>query len=78
MPPAAIALSSWIDSWRGTGYVVGGMRRLGDDVELKQFPMAWRVNFRKRGDDHVVGIAWEPPPWHAVQSAAWAALTSAR
>ena len=46
-PPAAVALATWLDNWRGLGAVVGGMRRLGYDVELKQFPQAWRVNFRQ-------------------------------
>ena len=35
------------------------MRRLGYDAELKQFPQAWRVNFRVRGDEDVVGSASE-------------------
>ena len=78
IPPAAIALATWLDSWRGVGAVVGGMRRLGYEVEMKQFPMAWRVNFRMRGVEHVVGSAWEESAWRAVQRAAWAALASAR
>ena len=44
-PPAAVALATWLDSWRGVGAVVGGMRRLGYEVEMKvemkQFPNAW-------------------------------------
>ena len=51
------------------------MRRLGYDVEMKQFPMAWRVNFRQRGDERVVGSGWEETAWRAVQRAAWAVLT---
>ena len=50
------------------------MPRLGYAVELKQFPMAWRVNFRVRGDEHVVGSAWESTAWRAVQRAAWQAI----
>jgi len=48
--------STGLDSWSGVGAVVGGMRRLGYDVELKQFPMAWRVKFAARGDEHVVAL----------------------
>ena len=59
MPAVAIALATWLDNWRGVGAVVGGMRRLGYDVEMKQLPVGWRVNFRVRGDEHVVGSAWE-------------------
>ena len=53
-PPVAVALATWLDNRRGVGAVVGGMRRL----EMKQFPMAWRLNFRVRGNEHVVGSAW--------------------
>ena len=56
----------------------GGMRRLGYEIEMKQFPMAWRVNFRVRGGEHVLGSAWEPTAWRAVQRAAWAALAKHR
>jgi hypothetical protein len=70
------ALATWLDSWRGVGAVVGGMRRFGYDVELKQFPMAWLVNFRKRGDEQIVGSAWELTGCRSVQRAAWAALNA--
>jgi hypothetical protein len=52
------------------------MRRLGYDAELKQFPQAWRVNFRMRGDEHIAGSAWEETPQRAMQSAAWATITA--
>ena len=76
IPPAAIALATWLDSWRGVGAVVAGMRRLGYDVEMKQFGEHWRANFRMRGDEHVGGSAWEDTPWRSVQGAAWAALNA--
>jgi hypothetical protein len=75
VPPVAIALATWLDSWRGVGAVVGGMRRLGYEVEMKQFPMAWRVNFRKRGGEYVVGSAWETTAWRAVQRSACEVLS---
>lgn len=76
-PPAAVTvLGRWMNSWRGLGDVVGGMRVQGFDVELRQFPHAWRANFYPTGVAHsiVMGTAWEPTPWRAVQRAAWAAL----
>ena len=75
--PAAMALTTWLDSWRGVGAVVGGMRRLGCAVEIKQFSMAWRVNFRVRADEYVVGSAWEETAWRSVQRAAWLSLSVA-
>ena len=73
LPPAARALATYLDSWTGVGAVVVGMQRLGYVVELKEFPMAWRVNFRMRDVDTVTGTAWEPTAWRAVQRAARAA-----
>ena len=79
-PPAAVALSRWMSSWRGLGAVVAGMRAQGFDVELKQYPHAWRASFFPTGIAHsiVLGSAWEPTPWRAVQRAGWAALHAAR
>ena len=76
MPPAARELATWLDSWTGIGAVVVGMQRLGYVVEMKAFPMAWRVNFMMRDVDTVAGSAWEPTAGRAVQCSAWAALRS--
>jgi hypothetical protein len=77
-PPLALsALRSWLDSWRGVGDVIVGMHRQGYDVELRQYPDAWRANFYPTGVAHSVieGSAWERTPSLAVQRAAWEALS---
>jgi hypothetical protein len=53
------------------------MVRQGFNVELRQFPQGWRVNFYPAGLAHsvVVGSAWELTPGPAVQKAAWEALS---
>ena len=60
LPPAARALATYLDSWTGVGAVVVGRQRLGYVVEMKEFPMAWSVNFGMRDVDTVAGSAWEP------------------
>jgi hypothetical protein len=79
-PPAAVTLSRWMGSWRGVGAVVAGMNAQGFDAELKQYPRAWRASFFPAGIAHsiVLGSAWEPTPWRAVQRAAWTALHAER
>lgn len=79
-PPAAVALSRWMGSWRGLGAVLTGMSAQGFDVELRQYPHAWRASFFPTGIAHsiVLGSAWEPTPWRAVHRAAWAALHAER
>jgi hypothetical protein len=76
-PPELVALRSWLDSWRGVGDIIVGMHRQSYDVELRQYPDAWRANFDPTGIAHsiVEGSAWEQTPWLAVQRAAWEALS---
>jgi hypothetical protein len=76
--PAAVgALERWLHSWRGVGDILAGMTAQGFNVELREFPAAWRANFYSTGIAHsiVVGSAWEPTPWRAVQRAAWETCT---
>jgi hypothetical protein len=56
------------------------MTAQGFDVELKQFPGGWRANFYPTGMAHsiVLGSAYEPTAWRAVQRAAWSALNDPR
>ena len=79
-PPAALSLARWMSSWHGVGAVVTGMTAQGFDVELRQYPHAWRATFFPTGIAHsiVLGSAWEPSPWRAVQRAAWTALQAPR
>jgi hypothetical protein len=48
------------------------------DVELRQYPNAWRATFYPTGIAHsvVLGSAWEPSASRAVQRAAWRALAA--
>jgi hypothetical protein len=48
-PPALVELRSRLGSWRGVGDIIVGMHRQGYDVELRQYPDAWRVNFYPTG-----------------------------
>ena len=77
-PAVAIALEGWLGSWRGIGLVAAGMHAQGFDLELRQYPAAWRANFYPTGIAHSIvrGSAWEPTPWRAVQRAAREALLS--
>ena len=79
-PDAAGALERWLHSWAGLGAVLDGMRAQGFDVELKQYPSAWRATFYPTGIAHSIvhGSAYEATPWRAVQRAAWAALNDFR
>jgi hypothetical protein len=76
----AVALAGWLNSWSGLGAILVGMTAQGFNVELKEFPSGWRANFYPVGLAHsvVIGSAWEPTPWRAVQGAAWEALTRPR
>jgi hypothetical protein len=78
MAPAFQALHRWLDSWRGIGDVVAGMNRQAYDLELTQYPEAWRCTFFTTGREHsltsTTGSAWEKTPWLAVQRAAARAL----
>ena len=70
------ALARWMDSWTGLGRVVSAMTAQGYNAELREYPLGWRANFYWTGNAHsiVLGSAWEPTPWRAVERAAWEAL----
>jgi len=80
VPPVVLTLAHWMNSWAGLGAVVTGMSAQGFNLELKEFPWGWRANFYPTGIAHsvVVGSAYEPTPWTAVQKAAGEALRRAR
>jgi hypothetical protein len=80
VPPVAVLLATWLDSWRGVGALLAGMTAQGYNVEIKEFPEGWRANFYPVGIAHsvVAGSAYEPTPWRAVQRAAWEALNDPR
>jgi hypothetical protein len=74
MGPTFQALHRWLWSWRGIGDVVAGMNRQGYDLELIQYPDAWRCTFFTTGREHSLtprtGSAWEKTAALAVQRAA--------
>jgi hypothetical protein len=78
MVPTFHALHRWLGSWRGIGDVVAGMNRQGYDLELIQYPDAWRCTFFTTGREHSLtsrtGSAWEKTAALAVQRAAARAL----
>src|SRR5437773_12433424 len=78
-PPAMVVLARWLNSWPGLGAVVFGMNAQGFNVELKEFPDGWRVNFYPVGIaiSVVPGSAWELASVNAVQLAACEALMKA-
>jgi hypothetical protein len=52
----------------------------GADLQLTEYGDGhWRATFYVTGQAQsiVVGSAWEPTPWRAVEGAAWRALTKA-
>lgn len=61
-PDAAGALERWLHRWTGLGDVIVGMSAQGFDVELKQFPGAWRATFYPAGSRtrFGYGTAYEP------------------
>ena len=63
-PDAAGALERWLYSWTGIGDVITGMTAQGFDLELKQYPSAWRATFYPTGIAHSIvhGTAYEPTP----------------
>jgi hypothetical protein len=58
--------------------LVGMMARSFNTFELKELSEGSRATFYPVGIAHsvVVGSAYEPTPWRAVQQAAWVALCS--
>src|SRR6267142_1258021 len=79
MPELAL-VREWLDGWRGVGLMVAGMGRQDFDLELRGFPRGWRATFYASGLAHsiVAGTGWAPGPAHAIQQAAWHALTTPR
>jgi hypothetical protein len=80
--PVLGALRSWLNSWRGIGDVERGMARQGYDLQLTRYDeKGWRATFYTTGMEHSItsatASAWQPTPWHAVQSAARDALRQA-
>jgi len=70
-----------LDSWSGVGLVLAGMAHQDYDVQLTAYAASdWRATFYPVGIAHsiVVGSAYEPTPWLAVQRAAWETLTNTR
>jgi hypothetical protein len=52
----------------------------GFDLQLTRYDeRGWRATFYTTGMEHsptsATGTGWESAPWHAMQSAAWEALT---
>ncbi len=81
-PPLIAGLKHWLDGWVGIGRVVGGMARLGYDLQLTRYgDEGWRATFYPAGRTHsvtaAIGSAWDRQPWRAVQRAAWEALRRA-
>ena len=79
LAPGLAALHEWLDSWGGIGLVERGMARQGYDLQLTRYANeGWRATFFLTGREHSMTqatvSAWEPPPWQAVQGAAWEAL----
>jgi len=72
-------LHTWLDSWRGIGDVIVGMKRQGYEVSLGDHGSGqWiAVFYAGHGGEHpleTAGTAQGATPWRAVQRAAWEAL----
>jgi len=80
LPPRAPELRllhRWLHSWAGIGLIAVGLHRQGWDLQLTQYGDGrWRATFYVTAVAHSIvgGTAQEPPPWRAVQRAAWHAL----
>src|SRR5207247_9807792 len=71
-------LHAWLDTWRGVGDVVSGMKRQGYEVSLGDHGSGhWIAVFYAGHGGYqpleAAGTAQAPAPWAAVQRAAWAA-----
>ena len=79
--PVLRLLHEWLDTWRGIGEMVIGMKRQGYEVSLGDHGSEqWiAVFYAGHGGQQPLeaagGTAQAPMPWAAVQQAAWAALT---
>jgi hypothetical protein len=77
--PELRLLHQWLDSWRGIGDVVTGMKRQGYEVSLGDHGGQWIAVFYEGHGGYealdAAGTAQATTPWRAVQRAAWGALT---
>jgi hypothetical protein len=73
-----VKLARWLNTWRGFGAILDGMRVQGWDVEMQEFAGHWSVKFFMTGQSHTApgGTGWAGTPWAAVQDAAWKTLTT--
>jgi hypothetical protein len=76
--PELVMLHRWLDTWRGLGDVVDGMRRQGFKLGLEDFGERWIAAFYRGSGGaeglKAVGVAQDTTPWAAVQRAAWDAV----
>jgi len=77
--PELCLLHSWLDSWRGIGDIVTGMKRQGYEVSLGDHGSGqWIAVFYQGHGGYqpleAAGTAQAPTPWSAAQRAAWEAL----
>jgi len=75
--PELVLLHHWLDSWRGVGDVVTGMKWQGYEVSIGDHGGQWSAVFYGGTVEHLdaAGTAQTATPWEAVQRAACAALT---
>jgi hypothetical protein len=76
--PAGLKLARRVNTWRGFGAILDGMRAQGWDVEMQEFAGSWSVKFFMSSQSHTApgGTGWAVTPWAAVQEAAWQTLTT--
>jgi hypothetical protein len=71
--PEARMLRGWLDTWRGLGDVVTGMKRQGFDIRLSDSVFGWRAEFCRSQVNPMprwLGRGAAASPWRAVQYAA--------